>query len=189
MNCVSLACSSRSGKTSTQTPADTLWFTHISMMGMGKTPQYFGWKTPHFLLEKAIGFKFSKNSLIIKFNHKPNGELVIVDTLVKISKTKSLPPDVSELKQSYLDYELLGVYHYKSLPPDIFVSLYYSPSRNSLIQQLHVSEIHRISDVDVLSNGNGNPFAEKNSFRVMIGDENNHKVQINEVIIVAPPKQ
>lgn len=185
--CAASVNTNNNAKRDPATKVDTLWFSHISMMGMGETPQYVNWEKPNLLGRKAIGYEFLNDSLIAKLNRRPTGELVTVDTLKKLTNFKALPLGVRQLKQSFLDYDLIGIFQYQKLPPDIYISIYYSKARKSLIQQTHVIEMNRVSDVDVLTNGPKNPFAKKHDFKVMVGDERNYVVEIKEKIILSVP--
>lgn len=137
------------------------------------------WLTPKKLRDTNVTFKVVDRKTIYKGIRNPAGKYEWFETLRLVSES-----DLSKYKpvpKKILDFNLIGVYYFDKRYNDMFRVLYYSKSRNSFLDQLHVYALNRINYMSVHMNKPFHPFYDVHKYFSLPAKEDS--------IYIAPPQK
>lgn len=133
-------------------------YVYVSHITEGQELSKSSWKSPfHLGQDKKVAYRVINDSLIYKgYTNKIKKIYEWDDTLTRVP-TKELTK-FRPVPYNKLDYKLVGVYYAFPWLTDTFVVLYYSKKRNSILDELHVYTLGRLSNIAVYMNKPSHPF-------------------------------
>jgi len=151
------------------------------------------WEKPRaFDIYKGVRFEVVNDSLIYKHSYDIDGKKIEGKSSVARRTSSKIMAMFKPVPKNYLDYELVGVYNFDHMPPDMWQVFYYSKKRKSLLSVSHSFELNRIDHVMLFLDQPKHPFKDFTKFfRVLAGDEAsyNYPVVKQTVIVNGGNKQ
>lgn len=143
---------------------DTLWFSHLSMATIDKTPKYLNWRTPKLLEKGEIGFEFYRGAVYRKLEKGLNGKIKSLGIFASIG---GLPVDFVDDEISAkpdFNYKLIDGYEDRDFE-ESRVFIYHDTKNQSIIELHYFKNNNNFKIAKVYTNTSHNVFGKP-------GDEN-----------------